>query len=260
MPRRDAAPVGAPCWIDLTTSDTGRARDFYGRVFGWDATGPNAEFGGYINFTKDGAMIAGCMAAMPGGASDIWSVYLAVDDAYKTLGAAQTHGAQVIVPAMEVGDLGVMGVLVDPAGAATGIWQPKEHRGFGFIAEPGAPSWFQLDTRDFPGALGFYRDVFGWETTVVSDTPEFRYSLAIVDGEQVAGIMDVSGMPEVPVGWSVFLGAADTDASLATIVELGGAMRRPAEDTPYGRLAAAADPLGAGFHLVAANEAMPAPE
>jgi predicted enzyme related to lactoylglutathione lyase len=30
-----------------------------------------------------------------------------------------------------------------------------------------------------------------------------------------------------------------------------------AEDTPYGRLAAAADPTGARFKLVAANEAMP---
>jgi hypothetical protein len=32
----------------------------------------------------------------------------------------------------------------------------------------------------------------------------------------------------------------------------------PAEDTPYGRLAEAADPTGAHFKLVAPNEAMPA--
>ena len=42
----------------------------------------------------------------------------------------------------------------------------------------------------------------------------------------------------------------DTDAALARIVELGGSTVRPAEDTPYGRLAAATDPTGAQFKLV----------
>lgn len=257
MHRRDSAPAGAPCWIDLVTADTAKARDFYGWVFGWGAEEPNAEFGGYINFTKDGERIAGCMAAMTGGASDLWSVYLAVDDAKKTAEVAQAKGAQVVVPAMEVGDLGVMGVMVDPAGAGIGIWQPGAHRGFAFVSEPGAPSWFQVDTRSWDATLSFYRDVFGWETSVVGDTPEFRYAVAEIDGEQVAGVMDVSGMPEAPVAWDVYLGVADTDAALATITELGGRVVRPAEDTPYGRLAEAADPLGAAFRLVAANDAMP---
>lgn len=258
MPRRDSAPVGAPCWIDLVTSDVERARDFYSRVFGWSAEEANPEFGGYFNFTKDGARIAGGMAAMPGGASDLWSVYLAVDDAKKTLEMAQSKGAQVVVPAMEVGVLGVMGVMIDPGGAGIGVWQPGEHRGFAFHSEPGAPCWFQLDSRNFDVVIGFYVDVFGWDIEVVSDTPEFRYSVAVVDGQQVAGVMDVTGMPEAPTAWGVVLGAADTDASLATVVELGGSVVRPAEDTPYGRLAEAADPMGTHFRLVAANVAVPA--
>ena len=49
MPARESAPVGAPCWIDLMTSDTQRSREFYGELFGWDAEEPNAEFGGYRN-------------------------------------------------------------------------------------------------------------------------------------------------------------------------------------------------------------------
>ena len=35
MPIRDSVPLGAPCWIDLTSSDLGRAQEFYGAVFGW---------------------------------------------------------------------------------------------------------------------------------------------------------------------------------------------------------------------------------
>jgi len=45
---------------------------------------------------------------------------------------------------------------------------------------------------------------------------------------------------------------------VAAIGGLGGKVLRPAEDTPYGRLANAADPMGGRFKLVAANHAMPA--
>jgi predicted enzyme related to lactoylglutathione lyase len=48
----------------------------------------------------------------------------------------------------------------------------------------------------------------------------------------------------------VYFGTADTDATLARIDELGGSTVVPAEDTPYGRLATAADPTGAIFKLV----------
>ena len=42
MPICDGAPLGAPCWIDLTSSDLERAQDFYGTVFGWtfESQGP----------------------------------------------------------------------------------------------------------------------------------------------------------------------------------------------------------------------------
>ena len=65
--------------------------------------------------------------------------------------------------------------------------------------------------------------------------------------------MDASAfLPEgVPAHWSIYFGAESTDAALAKIVDLGGSIVMPAEDTPYGRLATAADPTGALFKLVA---------
>ena len=72
MPAREAAPIGAPCWVDLMTSDTDRSREFYCELFGWAAEEPAEEFGGYFNFTKDGVLVAGCMASQDGaGAPDI---------------------------------------------------------------------------------------------------------------------------------------------------------------------------------------------
>jgi hypothetical protein len=42
----------------------------------------------------------------------------------------------------------------------------------------------------------------------------------------------------------------DTDAALDEVARLGGMVTRPGEDTPYGRLAGASDPLGAPFKIV----------
>jgi predicted enzyme related to lactoylglutathione lyase len=167
-----------------------------------------------------------------------------------------------MLPAMPVGDLGTMGMVADPGGAAIGVWQPGQHKGFGVVAEAGAPGWFEVYTRDYEATIAFYRDVFGWETQTVGDTPEFRYTLAQRGPDQLAGIMDGSGfLPEgVPAHWVVYFGTEDADATLAKITSLGGSVVMPAEDTPYGRLAEAADPTGVHFKLVAPNEAMPARE
>jgi len=261
MPTRETAPIGAPCWVDLMTSDTERSRSFYCELFGWSAEEPAQEFGGYFNFTKDGIRVAGCMGSQPdAGVRDVWSVYLATDDARKTVDTAAANGGQVIVPAMDVADLGTMAVVADPGGAAIGIWQPGRHPGFGILGEPGTPSWFELHTRDYEAAVAFYRDVFRWETHAVGDTPEFRYTTLVHGEGSLAGIMDASGfLPEgVPAHWSVYFGVEDADAALAKVVELKGSILRPAEDTPYGRLATGADPTGAQFKLVAPNDAMPA--
>jgi predicted enzyme related to lactoylglutathione lyase len=252
--KRDDAPVGAPCWVDLLTTDPDRSRDFYGRLFGWTVEDPGEDYGGYVNFLSQGIHVAGCMRNDgSAGVPDLWSVYLATDDAEATVARAVEHGGQVMVPAMDVMALGRMAVVVDVGGAVIGMWQPGEHRGFGIIGEPGAPTWFELHTRDYDATLDFYRDVFRWTTRVESDTAEFRYTTLDIGDEQFAGVMDASAfLPEgVPAGWSVYFGVADTDVALSEVVALGGEVLMAAEDTPYGRLATAADPTGAVFKLVA---------
>jgi len=256
MPHRDEAPVGAPCWVDLFTSDPDRSRAFYGELFGWTAEDPGPDHGGYINFSKDGQLVAGCMPNDgQSGQPDQWSVYLATDDAEATVEAAVANGGQVIVPAMKVMDLGSFAVVSDAGGAGIGFWQPGSHKGFAVLAEPGAPSWFELHTRDYDASVEFYRKVLGWDTHVHSDTPEFRYTTLGEGDDQLAGISDAAAfLPDgVPAHWSVYFGTEDTDAALAKTVELGGSILQPAEDTPYGRLAEGADPTGAAFKLIAGS-------
>jgi len=262
MPARDHTPNGAPIWADLLTSDIERSRAFYAQLFGWNASEPNEEFGGYVSFTNGaGLRIGGAMARQPENPTpDTWTVYLSSDDAQKTLESAAAHGGQVFVEPMQVGDMGTMAVLADPTGAAVGVWQPDTHTGFGVLTEAGAPSWFELHTRDYDKAVAFYRDVFHWDTHVESDTPEFRYTIQQDGDAQLAGIMDATSyLPEgVPAHWVLYFGVDDTDEAVAKVVELGGSVVQPADDTPYGRIAAVTDATGAHFRLVAPNAAMPA--
>ena len=254
MAHRDEAPIGAPCWIDLYTSDPDGSRAFYGELLGWTSEQAGEEFGGYISFSKDGQPVAGAMRNDGStGMPDVWSVYLATDDIRKTVETAESNGGRVHIPVMEVADLGTMAMVSDAGGAAIGMWQPGTFNGFTVLVEPGTPSWFELLTRDYDASVAFYRDVFRWDTHTMSDTAELRYTTFGQGDTMHAGIMDATAfLPEgVPAHWSVYLGVADTDDALARIVELGGAIVDPATDTPYGRLATASDPTGARFKLVA---------
>jgi uncharacterized protein len=187
VPTRDGAPLGAPIWIDLTSSDTARAQDFYGTVFGWTFSSAGPDYGGYIDAAGNAAGGSSCVAPM------------------------------------QIPGRGAMAVGMDPSGAAYGLWQPIGHHGFEIVGEAGASVWHQLTTRDYGAALGFYRDVLGWDTRVESDSPEFRYTTAVFDGEQQLGVMDGAKLlPDgVPPHWVFFLGAGDVDKTLEVITDDG---------------------------------------
>ena len=250
MTTRTNAPAGAPTWIDLASTDHARSLDFYSRLFGWGAETPDPMMGNYANFLRAGKRIAGSMPALP-GACDAWTLYFAVDDVEQAAEATLAAGGVVHAPAMEVMDLGALAVLGDVGGSCFGVWRAGTHTGFPVVDEPAAPSWFELHTRAYDAVLEFYRTVFGWELTTVSDVPGFRYTVAMRDGEELLGIMD--GGPFLPEGapalWQTYINVEDVDATVALAVELGGSVAHPAEDTPYGRIAALLDPMGAAFKL-----------
>ncbi|MGH3023323.1 MAG: VOC family protein [Gaiellaceae bacterium] len=246
--------VGAPCWIDLYSSDTDKATDFYGRLFGWTTESAGPEFAGYFTFLKDGKHVAGCMHNDgEQGYPDSWTVYLMTDDVERTVAAAKENGGQVHLEPMAVADNGTMAMIGDPGQAAIGVWQPGTQKGFDVRNEVGTAAWFELHTRNYDASVDFYRSVFGWDAHTAGDTPEFRYTTLGRDENALAGIMDATQfMPEgAPAAWSIYFEVDDVDATLEQVAELGGKVVRQAEDTPYGRLAEAADPTGTQFKLLA---------
>lgn len=253
MPTRKTAPIGAPCWTDLWTSDVPGARHFYGELFGWDAEDPEPAFGGYFSFLRGGVRIAGCMGDMGEmRANNSWKIYLASDDIDKTVSTARREGAQVLGEPMAVAELGSQALIVDPTGAGVGIWQSGTHPGFTVLEEPGAPSWFELHTREHARSVDFYRTVFRLDTYAAGDTDEFRYTIVRdPGGSDLAGIMDAAGfLPQgAPAAWSTYWYVDDVDAAASTVKKLGGSVVQAPEATPYGRLAAVTDHVGAGFKL-----------
>jgi predicted enzyme related to lactoylglutathione lyase len=249
--RKTPFAAGTPCWVDLMTSDPAKAKDFYPALLGWTFDEASAEYGNYVTFLSDGHKVAGMMANPGQGAPDAWNTYIATDDVDATVEAATKAGGTVLMPVMDVPEQGRMAVIADPAGAAVGLWQPTGHTGFEKYNEPNSVGWDELHSKDFQATKEFYGEVFGWDFQVTSDTDDFRYSTGQIDGQDVVGMMDSKAfLPEqVPSHWAVYFGVADIDAVCAKAVELGGSIVRPAEDTPFGRIADLADPTGANFKL-----------
>lgn len=254
MVRRETAPPGAPCWADLWTSDTDGACRFYGELFGWEAEDPNPSFGGYFRFLRDGVPVAGCMGPMGDRPpANAWKPYIATDDVAETAARAASAGARELLGPHPVADLGVQLVIVDPGRGTVGAWQAGTFPGFTVLDEHGSPSWFELHSSDHATALDFYRSVFGWGYTTVSDTDEFRYTTFHPGsgGTEFGGIMDGRRWrtPDTPDVWDVYWEVDDCRAAVARAAALGGSVLREATDSPYGVIGHVTDPAGAPIKL-----------
>lgn len=253
MTIREASPAGAPCWVDLWTTDVEGSRSFYSGLFGWEALEPSPEFGGYWMFTRDGSPIAGGMGSMGEmTANNTWKPFFCTRDIDASLELAVDSGAEIHAGAMPVADLGVQAVLGDPAGAVFGLWQPGSFEGFRVIGEPSSPSWFELHTREHAKEVAFYRNLFDYEVGSVGDTDEFRYSTFRPRGseEDLGGVMDSSRwLSDGADHWDVYWHVDDAAASAERVTEIGGAVLQGPEHTPYGVLVGCADPAGAQFKL-----------
>lgn len=255
MTTRENPIFGAPCWVDLSTSDIGRATAFYSELFGWEATDTGADFGHYTNMTKDGALVAALSPKLdPAQAGpDMWNIYFAVPDVRDAVKRVTRSGLRPYFEPIDIGDAGSMTMFADPGGAPVGLWQPGSHRGFGRYQEAGAPCWFELLTRDFDGAVAFYRDLFGVEVSAMDAGPGGPpYRTLDVGGTPYAGIADITGrLPDpIPNYWSVYFGVENTDNAVRLIEDRGGMVITPPVHSPQGRWATVADPMNAVFVII----------
>ncbi len=258
MPTRDSYDHGVPNWADLTTTDPEAAQAFYGGLFGWDfEERPTDQDAPYIMGMKGPRPAAGMMR-MPAdmqanGAPSMWSTYVAVDDVDATCAKAEAAGGQVILPPMEAMSAGRMAMVVDPTGAAVGLWQARDHIGAGVVNEHGAMTWNEVQTPDPGTAADFYGDVVGWAAETMDMPERGRYTLFTIGEDQIAGALEPP-MAGVPPHWSVVFAVDDADAAAATAAELGGRVEVEPFDMMVGRLTVLSDPTGAVFQAIALSD------
>jgi uncharacterized protein len=245
---------GTPCWVDLAAADILDSATFYGDLFGWEVPEqPNgAEMGGYRRAQLEGDDVAGVMPIQQEGQPQVWSTYVAVEDAAATTAKVKEVGGNVIFEPMDVMDLGKMAVFSDPGGAFIGVWEPGTFAGSTRVNEPGAICWNELGTRDPEGAKAFYNAVFGWTAVeheiqrTEGDAGPDKYIefLRAGDEKSIAGMMDITGFlpDQVPAHWLVYFGVEDTDATVAKIKAVGGGVNFGPVTIPAGRFAVVSEP------------------
>jgi predicted enzyme related to lactoylglutathione lyase len=105
--------------IELNTDDVAKAKKFYKSLFKWKfgAMGP-----GYTGIEVGKGTGGGMQKKPMPDAPTMWLPYVEVDDVKKTVDKARKLGANILVEFMEIGDMGAIGVFMDPTGAAIGVW------------------------------------------------------------------------------------------------------------------------------------------
>jgi predicted enzyme related to lactoylglutathione lyase len=246
-----AKPAGTPTWVDLIAPDAEAARAFYQAVFGWEYDVGGPEYGGYTTARLGQRMAAGITGNMPGAPPmpAAWNLYFATDDIEADVARAVELGAQVLSPAMTVGEFGGMATCQDPTGAAFSFWQAGSHIGAQVTEDPGSAAWYELYSPDAKRARDFY-------TTLLRLTAEpmpggMEYYVLKQGEEQLAGIMQIDpSWGDFQPQWITYFSVADADEAVARVKQHGGKIMGNIDDSPFGRIAALMDPSGAAFKIV----------
>jgi uncharacterized protein len=247
---------GLVCWIDVSTTDPARTRDFYAGLFGWTyEINPDPGSGYYTTALCAGRPVAG-LAGVPvqAGQPVTWTLYLASENVTHTANLFTQWGGQVLYGPANVPGQGSVLIGADPTGAVIGFWQPEIPRTF-YATEPGSLIWAELNTWEGARADAFFVNLFGYHQQQIGDGRDVDYTTWSRGGPIMLGRLQMhegwaAGMPS---HWMLHF-AVDpdegTDAAVNRLLNLGGRVDDYPYDTELGRIARVADPSGARFALI----------
>jgi uncharacterized protein len=248
-----AKPAGTPTWIDLMAPDVEAARAFYKEVFGWEYDIGGPEYGGYTTARLGDRMTAGLTGPQPGAPPmpAAWSLYFATDNIEADVARAVESGAKVLYPTMTIGEFGSMAGCLDPTGAAFSFWQAGTHIGSQVSDEPGSAAWYELYSSNAKQARDFYAALLGATADPMPGGMEY-YVLKHGD-QQLCGIMQIDpSWGDFHPHWITYFLVENADETVAIVTKNGGKIMGNIDDSPFGRIAALADPSGAFFKIVEA--------
>ena len=251
MPKRDAAPIGAPCWVDLLTSDPDEERSVLRRAVRLDGRRSRSRLrrlhqlpqgrrpGRRLHEERRTVRDARRLVRVPGDRRRRAA----------TVDAAVAHGGGVIVPAMDVMELGRMAV-VDRRGSTprSASGSPGCTRASASSASPARRTGSSCTPATTTRRCSFYRDVFKWDDAASRATlPSSATRRSAKATSTLAGIMDASAfLPEgVPGALVGLLRRRRRRCRARQIVELGGSIVQARGRHAVRAPGAAADSTGA---------------
>jgi hypothetical protein len=111
--------------VELSTTDVSKAKTFYGSLFNWTLEDVPMPQGSYTMIKVGEGTGGGIMKHPVPGAPSAWLAYVLVDDVAAATKKAKSLGATIMRDVTEVMGMGSLSILIDPTGAALGLWQPK---------------------------------------------------------------------------------------------------------------------------------------
>ena len=248
-------------WYELTTPDAEASKKFYPRFTGWGTQPFDQD---YTMWTSGGVPFAGIFKLndemRQQGVPPNWMAYVEADDVDATVNKAKSLGANVMAGPDDIPNVGRYAVLIDPQGAAFGVYKSVRESG----AWDGTPvigrmSWHELMTKDHEAAFTFYSALFGWEKNGEMDMGDGNMYLMYGKGDKMYGGMftQTGDMLQMHPFWLMYIHVTDVAKAVETATKAGAQVHRPQMDIPGGSIAILGDPQGAGFavHHVSAPAA-----
>lgn len=111
--------------VELSTTDLGKAKAFYGQLFDWKIQDMPMPQGSYTMIDVGGGTGGGMMTHPMPGAPSAWLPYVEVSDIEAATEKARSLGATVCKDVTPVTDMGWFSIISDPTGAMLGLWKTR---------------------------------------------------------------------------------------------------------------------------------------
>ena len=122
--------IGALCWNELYTTNVDAAGKFYVNTFGWKTESMDMGPMGTYTLFQDPALgkkgnIGGMMNMPPNmkGVPSNWLAYFEVAEVDASTKKATELGGKVLMPAMDIPNIGRFSIVQDPQGAALALYK-----------------------------------------------------------------------------------------------------------------------------------------
>lgn len=253
-------PAGTFSWADITSTDIAKSKAFLTSLFDWTSEDMPTGEGklDYSMFYLDGKIVAGGMPAFVPHLPSAWNNYVTVENLDESIKKAESLGAKILMPVMDVLESGRMATIQDPTNAIISLWEPKKHIGAQVINTIGAMGWNELYVHNVEKAKQFYADLFGWTYDV---DPQNGYVM-IKNKERANGGM-IAITPEmqgiVPC-WMVYFTVKSMDESVIKVKKLGGQVMMGPKEIGQGKIAGIMDPSGAPCIIIELSSVTPPEE